>query len=117
MPLLVSIAVARQKSVTLIGRSLAGMSPVSLIPSVAVALTMRDVNVDVVAISKRYVIAPVGPLRAAFVTRSAGRGVVVVPLNGPIGTGALTTTAGPIVNLYVVLNGPVVPPAVARACQ
>ena len=61
--------------------------------------------------------APAGPVRVALVARSAGRAPVAAPLIGAIGTGALIAIAGPMVNLNAAPNTPVVPPAVARACQ
>ena len=60
---------------------------------------------------------PAAPVRVALRTRNAGRGVVVVPVSGAIGVGALTMTAGPMLNLSGALNGPAVPPLVARARQ
>src|SRR5437870_7304425 len=112
-----SIANARQKNVALIARLLAGVKPVSFTPSTLVPVATIVVKALVVAISKRYVIAPAGPCLTAFLTRSTGRGGVCAPVNGPIGTGACTMTSGPIVNRRAALNGPTVPPPSARACQ
>ena len=49
--LVASMAVARQKSGALIGRSEVGMKPVSLTPSATVAVTRIGLNVDAVAMS------------------------------------------------------------------
>src|SRR5476651_445623 len=107
-----SVAVARQYNAPVDGRSIVGMKPVSLTPSVFVPLVRIDAKVGDVLISKKYVIAPVAPMRVAFVTRSAGRACVVAPVSGAIGTGALTTIEGPIVNLKAGPKIPVVPPPV-----
>src|SRR5262249_1471862 len=116
-PLAESSAVARQKSVTPIGRSMLGMNPVSLIPSLTVTEATIVENAEEFATSNLSVMARAGPVRVTFDTRSAGRGPVIAPLSGPIGFGVLRTTAGPIVNFMTGLNGPVVPPPVARARQ
>ena len=60
---------------------------------------MAEENVDVVEISNLYVIGPTGPERVALVTRSAGRGGVVAPFSGAMGTGASMVMAGPTVSL------------------
>src|SRR5690242_14922690 len=88
-PLLMSVAVARQKIVVLVGRSLVGVNDVSLTPSAFVPPAMIGLNDADVDTSNRYVMTPAGPLRVAFVTRNVGRGPAVVPLSGLIATGAL----------------------------
>src|SRR5262249_47820262 len=93
-----SRAVALQNSVALIGRSVVGMKPVSLTPSGTVAVTVTGLNAADAASSNRYVIAPAGPVRVAFLTRNAGRALVAAPASGAIGTGTSIAIAGPIVN-------------------
>ena len=53
IPLAGSIAVTRQNSVALIGRSAVGMKPVSLTPSAVVAVARIELNVEEVETSNR----------------------------------------------------------------
>src|SRR5262245_49013896 len=112
-----SSAVARHQRGALIGRSEVGMKPVSLTPSFTVAVMSSGLNVEEVATSNLYVIAPAGPVRVALRTRKVGLAPVCAPLSGAIGTGASIRIAGPTVNFLAAVNGPTVPPACARACQ
>jgi len=48
---------------------------------------------------------------------NVGRAPVPAPEIGVTIVGVSMTMAGPIVNFRAVLNGPVVPPPSARACQ
>ena len=109
-PLARSCAKARQKYAVSGCRSVVGTKPVSFTPSVLLPRATSGVNDDEVAISKRYVMAPAGPVRVTLLTRSAGRVPVCAPLSGAIGAGVPSVIAGPIVNREGGPKTPVVPP-------
>src|SRR4051812_50157123 len=116
-PLATSETVTRQNNVVSAGKSTFGVNDVRGEPSLTVPVARIGLNAALAATSNLYVNAPTGPERVALVTVNVGRAPVPAPLMGLTSVAESMTIAGPIVNARAALNGPVVPPPSARACQ